>query len=127
MERELVHRRQQSIDKVNTEIKIMQDRVAEYNEKKLAIDRTIEEYLTSHEDARTDTEEKMASQERTLRETFQRNTLFKMKDTDEKEKMNSFEYLITFTDSSLNYQGGRSRPHNRRPSRKPSRRGQQEY
>ena len=126
-ERELVHRRQQAIDKVNTEIKVMNDRVAEYNEKKLVIDQTIEEYLTSHEDTREDTTEKMASQERTLRETFQRNTLSKMKETDEKEKMNSFEYLLKYTDSSssLNYRGGRSRPHNRRPYR--GKRGQQEF
>ena len=126
-ERELVHRRQQAIDKVNTEIRIMKDRVTEYNEKKFAIDQTIEEYLSSHEDLREDIEEKKASQERTLLETFQRNTLSKMKETDDKEKMNSFEYLLKYTDSSssLNYRGGRSRPPHRRPYR--GKRGQQEF
>ena len=126
-ERELVHRRQQAIDKVNVEIAIMQDRVTEYNEKKLVIDQAIEEYLTSHEDAREDIEAKMATQERTLRETFQRNTLAKMKESDDKEKMNSFEYLLKYTDNSLNYQGRPSRPNNRKAPWKHTRRGQQEY
>ena len=128
-ERELVHRRQQSIDKVNTEIKIMHDRVADYKEKKAAIDQKIEEYLTSHEEVRAETEAKMSSQERTLRETFQRNTLTKMKETDEQEKMNSYEYLLKYTDSrdSLNYRGKYSRPRNRRPTRKPTGRNQHEY
>ena len=128
-ERELVHRRQQSIDKVNTEIKVMQDRVVEFNEKKVAIDQKIEEYLSSHEDARADTEARIASQERTLRETFQRNSLTKMKESDEQEKMNSFEYLLKYTDSrdSLNYRGNNSRPRNRRASRQRSGRIQHEY
>ena len=121
-ERELVHRRQQSIDKVNTEIKIMRDRVLEQTEKKTSIDQKIQEHLALHEEARSDVEEKMTFQDRTLLETFQRNTLMKMKETDNQEKMNSFEYLVKFTtttDSSLNYRGNHSRPRNRRPSRKP--------
>ena len=105
----------------------MNDRVAEYKEKKLFIDWTIEEHLRSHEDTREDTTEKMTTQERTLRDTFQRNTLSKMKETDEKEKMNSYEYLLKYTDSSssLNYRGGHFRQYNRTPYR--GKRGQQEF
>ena len=117
-ERELVHRRQQSIDKVNTEIKIMRDRVNEHTEKKTAIDQKIQEHLALHEDARTDIEQKMTFQDKSLRETFQRNSLTKMKESDNQEKMNSFEYLVKYTDSSLNSRGSHSRPSNRRPFRK---------
>ena len=69
-ESELVHRRQQSIDKANTEIKIMQDRVAEFKQKRDAIEEKIERYLTTHEDVRTSITERMQTQERTLRDTF---------------------------------------------------------
>ena len=85
-ESELVHRKQQTIDKVNTEIRIMQDRVAEYQQKKTAIDEKIEEFLTTHEDVRTTIAERMQLQERTLQETFQRYTLNKMKESDDQEK-----------------------------------------
>ena len=125
-ESELVHRKQQTIDKVNTEIRIMQDRVAEYQQKKTAIDEKIEEYLTTHEDVRTTTTEKMQLQERTLRETFQRNMLNKMKESDDQEKMNSFEYLLKFSDS-LNYRGRSSRTRNRRAPRRQGRGNQRGY
>ena len=95
----------------------MQDRVAEYKQKKATIDEKIEEYLTIHEDNRTMITDKMQSQERTLRETFQRNTLNKMKESDNQEKMNSFEYLLKFSDS-LNYRGNSSRSRNRRAPRR---------
>ena len=117
-ERELVHRRQQAIDKVNTEITVMKDRVTELNEKKTEIDQKIEEYLATHENARTEIQEKMTSQDRTLRETFQRNSLQKMKEADNQEKMNSFEYLLKITDTSLNYRGNSPWGRNRRAPRR---------
>ena len=117
-ERELVHRRQQSIDKVKTEINVMRDRVAEYQEKKALIDKKIEDHLNIHEDARTEIEARITSQDRTLKETFERNTLTKMKQTDNEEKMHSYEYLLKFTDNnSLNYRGNSSRTRHRKPSR----------
>ena len=127
-ESELVHRRQQSIDKVNTEILIMKDRVAEYEQKKAKIDEKIEEYLTTHEDVRTTITDRMQSQERTLRDTFHRNTLNKMKESDDKEKMNSFEYLLKFSSQdSLNYRGSSSRTRNRRAPRRQGRGSQCGY
>ena len=127
LESELVHRRQQSIDKVNTEIKIMQDRVAEFKQKRDAIEEKIEGYLTTHEDDRTSITERMQTQERTLRDTFQRNSLNKMKEFDNQEKMNSFEYLLKFTSDSLNFRGNASRARNRRAPRRRGRGNQQEY
>ena len=123
-ERELVHRRLQAIDKVKTEINVMRDRAEEYKEKKAMIDKKIEDHLTTHEDDRAEIETRKTSQDRTLKETFERNTLTKMKETDNDEKMNSYEYLLKFTDnSSLNFRGNGSRTCNRRPSR--NRRGRQ--
>ena len=105
-ERELVHRRQQAIDKVKTEINVMLDCAAEYKEKKALIEQKIEEHLTTHEDTRTEIEARMSTQDRTLRETFERNTMTKMKQNDDEEKMQTFEYLLKFTDNgSLNYRG----------------------
>ena len=69
----------------------------------------------------------MQSQERTLRETFQRNTLNKMKESDDLEKMNSFEYLLKFTSESLNYRGNSSRTRNRRAPRRQGRGRQPGY
>ena len=69
----------------------------------------------------------MQSQERTLRETFQRNTLNKMKESDDLEKMNSFEYLLKFTSESLNYRGNSSRTRNRRAPRRQGRGSQRGY
>lgn len=125
-ESELVHRRQQTIDKVKIEIRVMNERVDEYKQKKTSIDEKIEEYLTTHEDVRTTITERMQTQERTLRETFQRNTLNKMKESDNTEKMNSFEYLLKFSDS-LNYRGGSSRSRNRRAPRRQGRGRQRGY
>ena len=126
-ESELRHRKQQTIDKVKTEIRVMQDRVAEYELKKTAIDEKIEEFLSTHEDARNTITERMQSQERTLRETFQRNTLNKMKESDDLEKMNSFEYLLKFNSESLNYRGNSSRTRNRRAPRRQGRGRQPGY
>ena len=118
MERELVHRRQQAIDRVKVEINVMQDRVAEYTEKKNVIDQRIADYLVANEDEKTDMEEKMETQSRTIKESFERNTLMKMRKSDDDEKMTTFEYLVKISDNSnsLNYRGRSSRER-RRPSR----------
>ncbi len=126
-DRELVHRRQQSIERVRTEIKVMEDRVTEYTEKKNSIDQTIEEYLASNPDKRTNIEQQMGNQLRSVKDNHERNTMAKLKKTDDDEKMNSFEYLITVAESndSLNYRGQSSRARMRRG--KPRRAYQQEY
>ena len=115
--RELVHRRQQSIERVQTEIKVMEDRVAEWTEKKNTLDQQIEEYLTTHEDKRSTIEQQMSHQVRATKDNFERNTMTKLKKTDDAEKMNSYEYLITVADNnsdSLNYRGQSSRSRMRR-------------
>ena len=116
-ERELVHRRQQSIERVKTEIKVMEDRVAEWTEKKNELDRRIEEYLITNEEKRADTERQMETQVRTIKENFERTSLAKLKKSDDDEKLKSFEYLVKVTDNSndaLNYRGQSSRARQRR-------------
>ena len=118
-ERELVHRRQQAVDRVKTEISIMQDRVVELTEKKNSIDARITEYLAGNESEQTEVEEKMTAQCKTIRESYERNSMMKMKKSDDDEKMTTFEYLVKFSDNtnnSLNYRG-RSSQDRRRPSR----------
>ena len=122
-ERELVHRRQQAIDAVKTEIKIMTDRVTEYTEKKNLIDARIEEYLTLNEDKRTDIENQMTTQVRSTKDNFERKTITFMKNIDNEEKMNSYEYLIKVSDGPLNFRGQSSRSRPRGKSRRPNQRG----
>ena len=111
-ERELVHRRQQAIEKVQTEIKIMRDRIEEYTEKKRRIETSIQEYIASNEEKRGDIENKMSTQSRMTKEKFNRTTLRKLKQTDDQEKMNCQEYLITVAEESKH----RTQMH-RRPGR----------
>ena len=109
-DRELVHRRQQAIERVQTEIKVMEDRASECTEKKNTLDQKIEEYLTSNEERRAAIEQQMSHQVRSTKENFERNTMAKLKKTDDTEKMNSYEYLITVAENdSLNYRGPNSR------------------
>lgn len=122
-DRELVHRRQQSIERVRTEVKVMEDRVLEYTEKKNSIDQKIEEYLTSNQDKRDSIEQQMGNQIKSVKDNFERNTMTKLRKTDDGEKMNSFEYLLTVAENdSLNYRGQSSRA---RQKRGRSRRGYQ--
>ena len=117
-ERELVHRRTQAMERVRTEIKVMQDRTVEYLEKKAAIDQRIEEYIANHEEKRAEIEQRVTHQDRSVKEIFDRNTMAKLKKTDDEEKMNSYEYLITVAENdSLNYRGQSSRSR-RRPGRR---------
>ena len=112
-DRELVHRRQQAIERVRTEIKIMEERVLEYTEKKNSIEQGINEFLATNEERRTEIDQRMATQVRSVKDIFERNTMAKIKNTDDEEKMNTFEYLITVAENdSLNYRGQSS--HTRR-------------
>ena len=115
-ERELTHRRQQTIERVKTEIKVMEDRVIEHTELKNSIDLQIQEYLSSNESKRDPIEQQMGNQIKSVKESFERNTMVKLKKTDEEEKMHSFEYLITVADNndSLNYRGRGSRARQKR-------------
>ena len=116
-ERELVHRRQQAIERVKTEIKVMEDRVVEWTEKKNELDQRFEEYLSANEEKRTDIERQMEAQVRTIKENFERTSLAKLKKTDDDEKLKSFEYLLKVSNNSndaLNYRGQSSRTRPRR-------------
>ena len=129
-ERELVHRRQQAVERVQTEIKVMEDRVVEWAEKKNQIDQRIEEFLTANEEKRTDVERQMETQTRSIKENFERTSLVRLKKTDDEEKLKSFEYLVKIADNSndsLNYRGQSSRARQRRGGRNQRRSFQQEY
>ena len=124
-ERELIHRRKQAVDKVKTEIAVMQDRVVEYLQK-TSIDERIQTYIAANEDSKTEIEEQMNAQDRTAKELFERNTLMKLKQTDDDEKMNTFEYLLKFSDHSLNSRGQSSRGRIRASHRRGGRRWHQQ-
>ena len=124
IERELVHRQTQAIELVRTEIKIMQDKTTEYLEKKAAIDQRIKEYVANHEGKRAEIEQRITHQDRSVKEIFDRNTMAKLKKTDDEEKMNSYEYLITVAENdSLNYRGQSSRSRRRAGRRGPHQQG----
>ena len=122
---DLRHRRQQTIDNVKTEIKIMEERAADFSEKRKKISEKIEQYLQRNEDSRAEITEKIASEERKAKDDYEREKLSLIKRTDDDEKRTIFEYLLSFQgeesydnrDNQKNYRGrsykGRRRPYSR--------------
>ena len=71
--------------------------------------------LISNQEKRVTIEQQMVNQIRSVKDNFERNTMTKLKNTDDGEKMNSFEYLVTVADNdSLNYRGQSSRARQKR-------------
>ena len=96
------NRRQQTIDNVKWEIKIMQDRLIELNEKKSILDRKIEEFLVRNEDSRENIVQRMQKMETKTREEYERDKLSLMKRTDAEEKRFLTEYLLIFHGEETN-------------------------
>ena len=96
------NRRQQTIDNVKWEIKIMQDRLIEFNEKKSILDTKIEEFLKRNEDSRENIVQRMQKMETKTREEYERDKLSLMKRTDAEEKRFLTEYLLIFHGEEIN-------------------------
>ena len=90
---DLRHRRQQTIDNVNREILIMQDRLVEFNKKKKILEEKIENFLKSNEGARSFISEQISEDDREARISYGKK-LSIMKRTDQKEKGTITNYLL---------------------------------
>ena len=94
-ERDLKHRRQQTINTVNTEIALMQDRIHDWRSQIEDIDKEIEDFLTRNETQRLDITSRTASYEPKYREQFEHKNLAKLKEEYDQDKRMNFDYLIT--------------------------------
>ena len=120
---DLRNRRQQTIDNVKWEIKIMQDRIIEFNEKKLKLDEKIEEFLKRNENYREEITQSVQRMDTEAREEYERDKLSFMKQTDAEEKRFLTEYLLKFEGEDTNTRSNKSKnlrgqPSNRRPPRR---------
>ena len=117
------NRRQQTIDNVKWEIKIMQDRLIEFNEKKSIRDTKIEEFLKRNEDSRENIMQRMQKMETKIREEYERDKLSLMKRTDAEEKRFLTEYILTFHGEETNACNKPKNLKGQQKNRRPPRRG----
>lgn len=108
-ETDIRNRRQQTIDNVKWEIKIMQDRLSEFKDKKLKLDERIEEFIKTHESSRHEISERVQKMETKTREEYERDKLSLMKKTDAEEKRVLTEYLLTFQGEESKTRSGKSK------------------
>ena len=87
----------------------MQDRLSEFNEKKLKLDKKIEEFTKNHEGSRDEISERIQKMEIKTREEYVRDKLSLMKKTDVEEKRVLTEYLLTFQGEESKTRSGRSK------------------
>ena len=107
-ERDLKHRRLQTISNVKTEIEIMKDRITDWKQQIDEIDADIEGHYTDPTE-RAEIITKVLSHEPRFRQSFTTNNLNKLKESDEKNKSESFDSLLEIVDeeskSSKNERG----------------------
>ena len=121
-ERDLKHRRKQTINTVNTEIALMQDRIADWQEQNRVLDAQINDYCTTHEDQRDEILTRVNTHYAKYKDTYSNNNMAKRKEEDEEEKKSDFDFLLSIVDeeeapSSKNERGRNQTKRGRRPPR----------
>ena len=126
-ERDLKHRRQQTISNVDTEIKIMRDRIVDWNNQCTEIDLKIEEYCNTHSTERDGIHGKIQNHRTKYRESYNAN-IKRMREEDERNKNDTFDYLLNVVDEepvqskndrgNFQHQRNRTQPRNRGRGRK---------
>ena len=117
-ERDLKHRRQQTINNVKTDIEIMKDRVQDWNQQSAELDKQIENYCSSHPNERDVVLAKIQEHETKYRESYLTN-FQKMRDDDDKNKNDTFDFLLNVVDEETDppkNERGRSGSRPRRPN-----------
>ena len=97
-ERDLRHRRTQTVNTVRTEIALMQDRITDWKNQITERDTEVEEYLTSNEPKRREIVARVQGFQPKYREQFARTNLTKLKDEYEKDKRDNYEFLVSVVD-----------------------------
>ena len=96
-ERDLKHRRQQSINNVRTDIEIMKDRIQDWVQQCVELDAQIENYCSSHPNERAVIQAKVQEYEVKYKESYMA-TFQKMREDDEKNKNETFDFLLNIVD-----------------------------
>ena len=107
-ESEKKHRRDETIYKVETQIKIMQDSIKEWTQRIEEIDTEMEVFIGANEHLREPIKQKVQTQEETAKINVEKESITKLLTTYEEEKKSgSTEFLLSFKsdDNSKNYQG----------------------
>ena len=105
-EHERVHRRQQTISSVHTEIQILNDRIKDWTQKISSIDIEIEQFLSSHEILRQPTMEDIEKHASDFHTKFTNGNLKKMQDDFAAQKTKDSDFLLKIVDdSSKNMKG----------------------
>ena len=123
-ERDLKHRRQQTVNTVNTEIALMQDRIHDWRSQIGDIEKEIEEFLTRNEAKRLDITSRITTYEPKYREQFEHKNLAKLKEEYEQDKRMNFDYLIAVEEeteeepNSKNFRGAQDRGTTNRKQRR---------
>ena len=113
-ERDLKHRRQQTISNVNTEIVIMRDRVDDWNKQCAVLDSEIDNYCNSCPNEREAISDKIQNHQTKYRASYNA-TILKMREEDERNKNETFDYLLNVVDEDpLQSKNDRGRTHNQR-------------
>ena len=101
-ERDLKHRRQETINKVRTEIAIMQDRITDWRSQITEVDQQIEDFTSDNETLKLDIVTHTRAHEQQYRAQFQQKNLAKLKEEYEQDKLINFDCLITIAEEEAN-------------------------
>ena len=106
---ELRHRQHQTIDNVKREIKIMQDRMVDFQKRKQTLEEKIQHFLQENENSRDSINARITNEDRDANSNYEKK-LALMKKTDHSEKTNLSNYLLKFQGDAANTS---SSPHGR--------------
>lgn len=115
---ELGHRQHQTIDNVKREIKIMQDRMVEFQKRKQTLEEKIQHFLQENEDSRTKIQTRIANEDRDANSNYGKK-LALMKKTDQSEKITLTNYLLKFQGDASNAPNSSLRSHKHPWKKKP--------
>ena len=106
---DLRHRCQQTVNSLKIEIKIMQDCLIEFGDKKRELEEKIESFLQKIEDQHMNIAERLTNDDQKAKKDYQRKISL-MRNTDSQEKKTLANYLLKFQgEKSDNSNSGRSK------------------
>ena len=97
-ERDLKHRRQETINKVRTEIAVMQDRIIDWRSQIIDIGKSIEDFTAENDALRLDISTRTKAHEPQYRVQYEQKNLAKLKQEYEQDKLIHFDYLIAIAE-----------------------------
>jgi len=97
-ENERKHRRAQTVNAVNFEIKVMEERLEDRKQKLEKVDQKIERILSKYPDRQQLTMETIRSDEQEIKDNFEKYYFARKREADRKLKESGTEHLLVFTE-----------------------------